>query len=66
MQAAMRLQTDRKIEILRLVRTGEGTYAEARDPEDPTRNASAIDEGREFAPEIAVAAGDLLLVKVLE
>ena len=62
----MRLQTDRKIEILRLVRTGNATYAEAKDPDDPTRNAPAIDETKEFAPEIAVGPGDLLLVKVLE
>ncbi|HVZ01910.1 MAG TPA: hypothetical protein VHA35_20565 [Dongiaceae bacterium] len=62
----MRLQTDRKIEILRLVRTGAATYAEARDSDDPARNAPAIVESREFAPEIAVAAGDLLLIRVLE
>jgi len=62
----MRLQTDRKIEILRLVRIGDGTYVEAKDPDDPGRNAPAINESKEFAPEIAVARGDLLLVKVLE
>ena len=61
----MRLQTDRKIEILRLVRIGDGTYVEAKDPDDPARNAPAINESKEFAPEIAVAPGDLLLVKVL-
>ena len=62
----MKLQTDRKIEILRLVRTGAQTYAEAKDPDDPERNAPAINESREFAPEIAVEPGDLLLIKVLE
>jgi len=62
----VRLQTDRKIEILRLVRIGDGAYAEAKDPDDPSRNAPAINESKEFAPEIAVRPGDLLLVKVLE
>jgi hypothetical protein len=60
----MRLQTDRSIEIVRLVKTGD-TYAEAKDPDDPTRNAPAINEGREFAPEFEAKAGDLLLIKVL-
>ncbi len=62
----MKLQSDRKIEILRLVRAGDGIYAEAGDPADPSRNTPAINESKEFAPEIAVAPGDLLLVKVLE
>ena len=62
----MKLQTDRRIEILRLVKTGDGTYAEAKDPNDPSMNAPAIDENPEFAPEIAAAPGDLLLVRILE
>ena len=62
----MKLQTDRKIEILRLLRRGDGVYVEAKDPDDPSRNAPAIDEGRDYAPEISVMPGDLLLVKVLE
>jgi len=61
----MKLQTDRKIEILRLVRTGDGCYAEAKDRDDPGCNAPAINESREFAPEIAAVPGDLFLVKVL-
>ena len=55
----MKLQTDRKIEILRLVRVDASTYAEAKDPDDPTRNAPAINESREFAPEIALQLAPL-------
>lgn len=63
----MRLQTDRKIEIIRLVKTGPGTYAEVPDDGDPsTRADDALIEGREYAPEIEAEAGTLLLVKVLE
>jgi hypothetical protein len=62
----MRLQTDRKIEIIRLVAQGPGLYAEAKDADDPSRNAPAIDAGREFAPPIDVQAGDLILVRILE
>jgi hypothetical protein len=62
----MRLQTDRKIEIVRLVKIGEHQYAEAPDDQDPSKLEDAVIESREFAPEIDVMPGDLLLVKVLE
>ena len=62
----MRLQTDRRIEIVRLIEQAPGLYSQARDPDDPSMNARAINEGREFAPDIAVQKGDLLLVKVIE
>jgi hypothetical protein len=62
----MRLQTDRRIELVRLVKTGDGAYAEAKDPHDPSLNAPAWDLGREFAPEIPASPGDLFLMRVLE
>jgi hypothetical protein len=63
---AMKLNTDRKIEIIRLVEQSPGLYAQAKDPDDPSLNAPAIEYAREFAPKIEAKAGDLLLVKVLE
>jgi hypothetical protein len=62
----MRLQIDRKIEIVRLIERAPGLYAQASDPDDPSKNAPALNEGPEFAPDIAVKQGDLLLVKVIE
>jgi len=62
----MKLQTDRKIEISRVIEHAKGIYTDARDLDDETLNAPATIEGKEFAPEIEVKVGDLLLVKVLE
>jgi hypothetical protein len=62
----MRLQTDRKIEIIRLTEQAPGLYSEAKDSDDPTMRAPAINEGREFAPDFEARPGDLLLIKVLE
>ncbi len=62
----MRLQTDRKIEILRVIRTDAHAYADAPDPDDADHFAPAINEGRDFAPDFQAEPGDLLLIKVLE
>ena len=62
----MKLQTDRKIEIIRLIKSGAGTYAEAPDDQDPSRLEDAVIEDRTYAPDITVKPGDLLLIKVLE
>lgn len=62
----MRLQVDRKIEVIRLLEQATGLYTQMKDPDDPSMNAPAVEYSREFAPEIDVKAGDLLLVKVLE
>jgi len=62
----MRLNTDRKIEVLRLVQQAPGHYAEAKDPDDPSKNAPAVEFSQEYAPAIEAKAGDLLLIKVLE
>lgn len=62
----MRLQTDRKIEIIRLLEQAPGLYTEAKDPDYPNLNAAAINEGRDFAPDFEAKPGDLLLIKVLE
>lgn len=61
----MRLQTDQKIEIIRLTEQAPGLYTETKDPGDPTMKAPAINEGRDFAPTFDAKPGDLLLVKVL-
>jgi hypothetical protein len=62
----MRLQTDRKIEIVRVIRTGDHAYADAPDPESTEHYAPAINEGTDFAPDFEAKPGDLLLIKVLE
>lgn len=62
----MKLQTDHKIEIIRLVKTGDHTYAEAPDDQDPSRLEDAVIEGAAYAPDIDAKPGDLLLIKVLE
>jgi hypothetical protein len=64
--AAMKLNTDRRIEVIRLAEQAPGLYSEAKDPDDPTMKAPAIEYSREFAPALDVKAGDLLLIKVLE
>jgi len=62
----MKLNTDRKIEVIRLVEQAPGLYAEAKDPDDPSLNAPALEYSRVFAPEIDAKQNDLFLVKVLE
>lgn len=62
----MKLQTDRRIEIVRVTEQAPGLYAETRSADDPRTNAPAINEGRDFAPDFAAKQGDLLLIKVLE
>ena len=62
----MRLQTNLKIEIIRVTEQAPGLYVQAKDPDDPSMNAPAINEGRDFAPDFDAKPGDLLLIKVLE
>ena len=62
----MKINADRKVEVIRLVEQAPGLYTQAKDPDDPSMNAPAVEFSREYAPEIEAKAGDLLLVKVLE
>jgi hypothetical protein len=62
----MKIQTDRKVEIFAAVEQAPGLITPAKDPENAGFNAPAINEGKDFAPDIPAKPGDIFILRVLE
>ena len=62
----MKIEVDRKVEIFAAVEQAPGVIVPATDPERAGLNAPAINEGRDYAPDIPAKPGDIFILRVLE